>query len=92
LRLIDSDGAAFAAIVTDVRLPGADGWQIARHAREVFTDIPIVYMSGDSASDWSIEGVPNSLMLQKPFAMAQLVTGLATIMNSASAIHIATVA
>jgi len=38
-------------------------------------------MSGDSASQWSARGVPNSLMLSKPFAPAQLVTGLATLLN-----------
>lgn len=85
MRLIDHSVATIAAVVTDVRMPGADGWQVARHAREALTNVPIVYMSGDSASIWSVEGVPNSVMLQKPFASAQLVTALSTLLNNLTA-------
>ena len=31
-------------------------------------------MTGDSAADWAAEGVPNSTLLQKPFATAQMIT------------------
>ncbi len=69
-------------LVTDIRLPGAiDGWAIARRARELIPDIVVVYASGDSAADWSAKGVPDSLMLQKPFAYAQLVTAVSTLLN-----------
>ncbi len=60
-----------AALVTDIRLPGSDGWDVARRAREHFPTIPVVYASGDSASEWSAKGVPQSIMLQKPFAEVQ---------------------
>ena len=59
-----------------------DGWEIARHARELNPGFPVVYMSGDSAEDWSSKGVPNSIMLSKPFAPAQLVTAVAQLLNS----------
>lgn len=42
----------------------------------------VVYMSGDSAEDWSSKGVPNSIMLSKPFAPAQLVTAISNLLNS----------
>ena len=71
-----------AALVTDIRLPGGtDGWKIAREARELFPEIVVVYASGDSASDWSAMGVPDSIMLQKPFAEAQLITAVTTLLN-----------
>ncbi|MET3890293.1 DNA-binding response OmpR family regulator [Bosea sp. OAE506] len=70
------------ALVTDIRMgTGADGWDLARKVREAAPAVPVIYMSGDSASQWSARGVPNSLMLSKPFAPAQLVTGLATLLN-----------
>jgi hypothetical protein len=40
-------------------------------------------MSGAHADDWAVKGVPNSIMLAKPFAPAQLVTALAQLLNAA---------
>jgi hypothetical protein len=54
----------------------------ARKAREIDPEFPIVYMSGVSAVEWSSKGVPNSIMLEKPFAPAQLVTAVANLLNS----------
>lgn len=63
----------FAGLVTDVRLPEVDGWLIARHARQMRADLPVVYVSGDSAADWSANGVEGSVMLQKPVTNEQLI-------------------
>lgn len=77
-------GASIAGIVTDIRLGAKlSGWDIARHARQLQPGIPVVYMSGDSAADWTVEGVPNSVMVQKPFATAQVVTAVSTLLNAA---------
>jgi CheY-like chemotaxis protein len=71
-----------SALVTDIRLgAGPDGWEVARKAREAYPEIAVVYMSGDSAADYSSHGVPDSVMLQKPFASAQLVTAISTLLN-----------
>ncbi|WP_028003751.1 hypothetical protein [Sinorhizobium meliloti] len=40
-----------------------------------------VYISGDSAAEWAINGVPNSMMLEKPFAMAEMVTAVDQLLN-----------
>jgi DNA-binding NtrC family response regulator len=73
-----------AGLVTDIRLgSGMSGWEVARHARQRNPGIAVVYMSGDSAADWMAEGVPNSMMLQKPFAMAQVTTAISTLLNAA---------
>ena len=72
-----------AALVTDVRLgAGLSGWELARLAREASPNLPIVYISGDSAIEHSAQGVPDSLMIQKPFVGAQVVTALATLLNA----------
>ena len=94
-RLIEADDAAQAmdviegdeqlsGIITDVQLgPGKNGWDIARHARHRFPNLAVVYMTGDSSADWGAEGVPNSTLLQKPFATAQMVTAVSMLLNVA---------
>ena len=73
----------YRALVTDINLgEKMDGWEVARHAREVEPDFPVVYMSGNAAADWTSKGVPNSVMLAKPFAPAQLVTAVSNLLNS----------
>jgi CheY-like chemotaxis protein len=68
-------------LVTDIRLgAGADGWEIAHHARVKFPCIPVVYATGDSATEWSANGVPQSAILQKPFASAEIIAALANLL------------
>jgi DNA-binding response OmpR family regulator len=79
---LESDAARFKAVVADIKLgEGPDGWSVGRRARELVHDMPVIYMSGDSAHDWSSQGVPNSVMLAKPFVPAQLITAIATLLN-----------
>lgn len=85
ISLFDARSAEIAALLTDVRLgAGPSGWDVARHARHAKPDLPVGYMTGDSAADWAAEGVPKSVLLQKPFAPAQAVTALATLLNEVS--------
>lgn len=86
LERLDELATALAAVVTDVDLGrGPDGWEVARHARRLNAELPIVYMSGGSAHAWTAEGVPNSTMLRKPFAPAQLVVAIASLINASDA-------
>jgi hypothetical protein len=41
-------------------------------------------MTGAAADDWASEGVPNSILLKKPFAPAQLVTAVSQLLNTGS--------
>jgi CheY-like chemotaxis protein len=76
---LDSRAADFCALVTDIDLGSEpSGWEVARHAREVAPALPIIYVSGGSAGDWSAQGVPGSVMLAKPYALAQLVVAVST--------------
>jgi CheY-like chemotaxis protein len=84
LQALDTRIAELSGLVTDIRLPGgSDGWDIARHARELKPDLPIVYTTADSAADWPAKGVPNSVVVQKPYAGAQLLTAISTLMTTA---------
>jgi DNA-binding response OmpR family regulator len=82
LAELESDATRFRAVITDINLgAGADGWEVGRRAREIIADMPVVYMSGDSAHDWASKGVPNSIMVTKPFAPAQIITAVSTLLN-----------
>lgn len=71
-------------LITDINLGGAiDGWEVARHARARFPGVAVVYITGDSAGHWSAEGVPESIVLQKPFADAQVIGAITTLLNAA---------
>ncbi len=84
LKELEADASRFRAIVTDIKIgSGPDGWTIAHRAREIVPNMPIVYMSGDSAHDWASKGVPGSIMLAKPFAPAQLVTAVSMLVTEA---------
>jgi len=83
VSLLNAGDGKYRALVTDINLgrDKMDGWEVARHAREINPEFPVVYMSGDSASNWASKGVPNSIMLEKPFAPAQLVTAVSQLLN-----------
>jgi CheY-like chemotaxis protein len=84
VELLDAAQGKYRALVTDINLSPSeiDGWDVARHAREIDPNFPVVYMSGKDADDWASKGVPNSIMLAKPFAPAQLVTAVSQLLNA----------
>ena len=83
VTLLQRNGEQYRAVVTDINLKGAmDGWEIARHAREINPAFPIIYMTGAAAEQWASQGVPNSILLAKPFAPAQLVTAVSQLLNA----------
>ena len=85
VTLLQGNRQRYRALVTDINLLGKmDGWEVARQAREINPALPIVYMTGAAADDWASHGVPNSVLLTKPFAPAQLVTALAQLLNAGS--------
>lgn len=78
----DLDGR-LSALITDIQLgKGPKGWAIATDARLKMPLLPVVYMTGDSAADWTDLGVPKSVLVQKPFVGAQVLAAVTTLMNS----------
>jgi CheY-like chemotaxis protein len=72
------------ALVTDVRLAGRlSGWEVARSMREKYPSFPVVYVTAYDR-DWASHGVPNSILISKPFAPAQLITALSHLLNAGS--------
>jgi CheY-like chemotaxis protein len=82
IRMLQAPDAAYRALVTDVNLGDEiGGWEVAKRARELHPDFPVVYTSGGGVSDWSANGVPNSVLVAKPFAAAQLITAISQLLN-----------
>ena len=83
ITLLTGKTAAYCALITDINLAGGmDGWEIARKAREIDAGFPIVYMTGAAGAEWPSKGVPNSILLNKPFAPTQLVTAVSQLLNA----------
>ena len=84
MTLLRGNRSHYWALVTDINLRGTmDGWEVAKQAREIDPSLPIVYMTGAAPDDWASHGVPNSVLLDKPFAPAQLVIAVAQLLNNA---------
>jgi DNA-binding response OmpR family regulator len=74
----------YKALVTDIALKATwNGWEGARQVREREPHLPVIYVTGAAADQWASRGVPGSILLSKPFAPAQLVTGVSQLINAA---------
>jgi len=86
VKLLKKHKSKIKGLVTDIRLGGErkmTGWEVARQARELNSEIAVVYMSGDSSEDWAVDGVPKSVMVAKQFAVSQISTAIANLLNEA---------
>jgi DNA-binding response OmpR family regulator len=71
------------ALLTDVNLgDGISGWELARQIREITPGFPVVYMTSASAPDWKSQGVADSVLLEKPFAPAQLAAAVSQLLDT----------
>ena len=81
--MIESGVGKYSALVTDINIDGElNGWELARQVRVIDAAFPVVYVTGAAADQWSSQGVPNSILLEKPFAPAQLVTAISQLLNT----------
>jgi DNA-binding response OmpR family regulator len=78
---LDDNGEPWCAVITDVNLGhGPDGWAVARHARDLNRKLPVVYITGGSPHQWQANGVPNSILITKPFDPRQIVEAIRTLL------------
>jgi CheY-like chemotaxis protein len=81
LSLLAKHNSELRGVVTDINLSsGMDGWEVARRAREANCYLHIVYVSAASKQKWWANGVPGSVMIAKPFPMAEVVVALSSLM------------
>jgi DNA-binding response OmpR family regulator len=57
------------------------GWEVATRIRERDPSFPVIYVTAHDR-DWPAYGVPNSIVISKPFAPAQLLTAISNLLNS----------
>jgi len=83
LSLLAGGVVRYRALVTDINIDGElNGWELARRVREIDAAFPVVYVTGAAADQWPSQGVPHSILLEKPFAPAQLVTAISQLLNT----------
>jgi len=84
VNLLKESKSKYRAIVTDIDLGQGkmDGWEVAKYARAIDPAFPIIYMTAASADKWAANGVPDSILLTKPFAPAQLVIAVSQLLNT----------
>ena len=74
------------ALITDINLSKKlNGWDVARRARELFANLPVVYVTSIANEEWTSQGVPKSLLISKPFAPAQITTAISQLLNEGDA-------
>jgi CheY-like chemotaxis protein len=63
LELVMADG--FAAVLTDVVMPGMNGFQLARHIQAIRPDLPVICVTGHA----NVADDPRycDVVLQKPY-------------------------
>ena len=52
-----AEGRRYAAVITDLRLPGADGLAVVRQARENDPDCPVIVMTGFGTIETAVEAM-----------------------------------
>jgi len=83
LAILEARKEEIRGLITDINLgDGPDGWEVARRGRELIPSLPVVYMSGAAGHEWPSKGVPHSTLVAKPFAPAQLITAISTLLNA----------
>jgi DNA-binding response OmpR family regulator len=71
------------ALLTDVNLgDGISGWELARQIRKITPGFPVIYMTGASGPGWKSQGVVGSVLIEKPFAPAQLATAVSQLLDT----------
>jgi two-component system cell cycle sensor histidine kinase/response regulator CckA len=77
VELYRSNAEAVKVVVTDIVMPGMDGLTAAVEMRKIEDNVSFLFMSGHGPErikeiGISLEDIPNSAFLQKPFAFKDM--------------------
>jgi signal transduction histidine kinase len=70
LRLLGQE--SFRLLITDVAMPGMNGVELARRARRIAADMPILFASGYADLQTFGRGLTDECMIRKPFRLAEM--------------------
>jgi two-component system cell cycle response regulator CpdR len=59
-------------LITDIKMPGIDGFELARQAKVMRPNIQVIYLSGFSADGAESAGPTYGPVMQKPMRMGDL--------------------
>lgn len=71
LETIEREGGHVDVLFTDVNMPGIDGLELARRARAMKPDLPIIYASGRVGGLERQDCVEGGRFLPKPYVPSQ---------------------
>ena len=75
LEMLSADPNRIGVLLSDIRMPGMDGTELARHVSNQWPRLPIIFMSG-----FTDEPLParngTSLFLPKPFSASALIAAV----------------
>lgn len=67
-------------LITDIRMPGeCDGWELARRARQMLPQLPVIYTSGYATRE--LPPVDDSIFLSKPFRLSELAGAIGSLIS-----------
>lgn len=73
------EGQSFDLVITDLRMPGADGLAICQTVRQKHGATPVIVLSGYSEVDLELEALGVKHRLRKPFPLASLADLITTL-------------
>lgn len=77
--LAQLEAASFDAVLTDVTMPDASGWEVLAAARAHQAGVPVVLMTGWNDGGPGREGLAPDGLLEKPFTIDRVREVLAAI-------------
>lgn len=82
MKILDQ-GEFFDLILTDIKMPGQDGFQLLSHIRNTFPEIPILMMTGYLTPETVEKGKSGGVegFIAKPFTPEELIKALENILS-----------
>jgi two-component system cell cycle sensor histidine kinase/response regulator CckA len=71
ISISQSHPGEIALLITDITLPGMNGWTLARKLMQADPDISVLYMSGGCV-EWNLDDDEHVEFLPKPFSLSTL--------------------
>lgn len=71
IRALESD-PGIDVLFTDIRMPGKlDGWEVARSARAMRPELPVIYATGFSSEEPKL--VEGAVLFAKPYRLSNII-------------------
>jgi len=82
LEILKGHGSAPDLVITDVIMPEMDGPTLATKVREIYPDVPIIFVSGYTEDKFKGQFGENTYFLPKPFTLQQLAAKVKDVLSS----------